>query len=164
MFHHTLHQYLDIMLSLSMLRQGQIWRSKATFDGIKHVVKSQVTDKFTFGECNRILIIQSSSLIVSPPSQGISTNDSYKPVKKSGDSQKKLEKVSRELERLQSVVSSTGYMIKAKDSVKSKHLEQVASLFPAYRILLILVFSPDQESRVAAEEVEGGARIGSEVM
>lgn len=50
MFHHILHQYLDIMLSLSMLRQGQIWRSKATFDGIKHVVKSQVTDKFTFGE------------------------------------------------------------------------------------------------------------------
>lgn len=63
-------------------------------------------------------------LIVSP-FPGISTNDTYKPVKKSGDSQKKMEKVSRELERLQSVVSSTGYMIKAKESVKSKHLEQV---------------------------------------
>lgn len=39
---------------------------------------------------------------------------------------KRLAKVSRELERLQSVVSSTGYMMKAKDTVKSKNLEKVA--------------------------------------
>lgn len=56
---------------------------------------------------------------------GLSTNDTYKPFKKAGDSQKKLTKVTRELERLQSVVSSTGYQIKAKEAIKSKHIEQV---------------------------------------
>lgn len=49
MFNHKLHRYLDIMLSLSMLRQGQIMRTKSDFENIQHIVKSQATDKFTFG-------------------------------------------------------------------------------------------------------------------
>lgn len=38
-----------------------------------------------------------------------------------------MTKVAKELERLQSVVSSTGYQIKAKEAVKSKHVEQVSA-------------------------------------
>lgn len=53
MFHHKLYRYLNIILSLGMLRDGKIMRSKADFENINHVVRSQVTDKFTFGKATK---------------------------------------------------------------------------------------------------------------
>ena len=45
-----LHRYFGTMLTLGMLRGGEIWQSKGEFDGIKHVVKSQATENCHFGE------------------------------------------------------------------------------------------------------------------
>lgn len=66
---------------------------------------------------------------------GLTTNATYKLLKKTGDSQKKIVKISKELERLQSVVSTLGYQMKAKEPVKIKHLEQVID--SNYMILII---------------------------
>lgn len=47
---HKLHRFLDVMLPLSMVRSGDIWSSKADFENIDHVVRSQATDNCSFGK------------------------------------------------------------------------------------------------------------------
>lgn len=48
--HIKLHRYLDIILSLAMLKDGKIMRSKIDFENVLYAAKSHATDKCFFGK------------------------------------------------------------------------------------------------------------------